>query len=475
MPDRPNIVLVITDSQGWNAVGCGPGPDFAETPNVDALAADGVRFDRTYASAVPCTPSRAGLFTGRHAHDAGAWTNNTRLYKGVETMGQHLRRAGYRTANVGKWHLDGDYFGTGEAAPGYEPDYWYDGQNYREEMGEEFWEWYRAGMDTRVAENPIGEIHERGITREDTWAGNITDRALAFIEDARDDDRPFFLVVNYDEPHEPSLCPPPYCDRYRDRRYPLPDNYETVAELAEHGKPARQVDLAERYASGDIFMNSVEHAPEEDIFRPLYFGCVEFVDAEMGRVFDAVDPAETHVTFTADHGHYLGAHGLDLKHAPMYDEVTNVPHVARGPSLPTGEVSTSLLSHVDVLPTFLDLAGAESPDAVSGQSYLPTAREPARDHREEALVEYHSYGGGDFFPVRCLVDEAGYKLVINLLDTDEFYDLNDDPGELHNRIDAADSEAVRDDLHDRLLATMEATTDRFDGDAWADRPWRDAV
>ncbi|MFB6219155.1 MAG: sulfatase-like hydrolase/transferase, partial [Halobacteriaceae archaeon] len=208
MADRPNIVLAITDSQGWNALGeCGGG--FADTPRIDGLAEDGVRFDRTYATAVPCTPSRAGLFTGKYSHAAGAWANNRRLVKGVETMGEHLRRAGYRTVYVGKWHLDGDYFGVGEAAPGWEPAYWYDGTHYREDIGEELWEWYRSGMDTRVAENDIDEIHERSITREETWAGNITDTALSFLEDA-DDDRPFLLVVSYDEPHSPSMCPPPF-------------------------------------------------------------------------------------------------------------------------------------------------------------------------------------------------------------------------------------------------------------------------
>ncbi|WP_276256575.1 sulfatase-like hydrolase/transferase [Halomontanus rarus] len=474
MADQPNIVLFVTDSQGWNALGeCGEG--VANTPNIDALAEEGVRFDNTYATAVPCTPSRAGLFSGQYCHASGAWTNNLRLYKGVKTMGHHLRREGYRTAYIGKWHLDGDYFGTGEAAPGYDPEFWYDGKDYREDIGEDLWEWYRSGMDTRVAENDIDEIYERDITREDTWAGNITNRVLDFLDAV--DDEPFFLVVSYDEPHEPSLCPPPYCDMYRDEEYPLPDNYESVADLKANDKTERQRELAERYTRGDVLINSLEHAEEEGgLYRPLYFGCSTFVDDEIGRVVDAVDKRfpETVITFTSDHGHYLGAHGIDLKHFPMYDEVTRVPLIVRGPGFAEGAVSTSLTSLIDLLPTYLDVAGADPPADLHGQSFLPTSRDPDRPHRDHALVEYHSYGGGDFYPVRCLVSDDGYKLVVNLLDTDELYDLDESPREVTNRIADDGLSERRDALHDQLLETMAETNDAFHGDDWADRPWQSA-
>lgn len=472
MAGQPNVVLFVTDSQGWNALGeCGEG--FTDTPNIDSLADEGVRFERNYTTAVPCTPSRAGLFSGKYPHASGAWTNGLRYYRGIENVGQHLRRAGYRTAYVGKWHLDGDYFGHGEAAPGYDPDYWYDGRDYRADIGEDLWEWYRSGMETLVAENDIDEIHERDVTREDTWAGNVTDRALAFLESV--DDEPFFLVVSYDEPHEPSLCPPPYCDMYRDERYPLPDNFETVEQLANNGKPERHREWAERYARGDAFMNSLENAEETgSIYRPLYFGCSSFVDDEIGRVVGAVDDEypETVVTFTSDHGHYLGAHGLDLKHFAMYDEVTRVPLIVRGHGLASGETSTSLTSLVDLLPTYLSLAGVEPPSDLHGSGFLETARDPDRPHRDHALIEYHSYGGDDFHPVRCLVSDDGYKLVVNLLDTDEFYDLEETPREVENRIHDPASADRRDELHDCLTETMAETDDAFDGSCWVDRPWR---
>lgn len=477
MTDRPNIVLVTTDSQGWNAVGGEEG--FVETPNINRLADTGVRFDRNYATAPVCGPSRAGIYTGQYPHASGAWTNGLSLHNGIPTMGERLRELGYRTAYVGKWHLDGDYLGDGQAAPGYESAYWYDAQNYREDVSEDLWEWYRSGMETRVSENPIDEIHDREISREDTWAGNITDNALAFLDDAQDDDRPYFLAVNYDEPHEPSLCPPPYCDRYREERYPLPDTYETPDELAVHGKPARQQSFARAYAGGNCFMNSLENAVEDGIYRPLYFGCVEFVDNEMGRVFDAVDD-ETLLAFTADHGHYLGAHGLDLKHFALYDEVTNVPLILRGPSIEASLATDALVSHIDLLPTFLDAAGGLTPAECHGESFLEVAQEPSRHHRDVALIEHNGYGqgrtdGDGFYPIRCLVTDDGYKLCLNLLENDELYDHNADPDELDNCIADEEHADRRDELHDRLLAEMSATDDPFNGQAWADRDWRDVA
>jgi uncharacterized sulfatase len=480
MPPRPNVLLVTTDSQGWNAVGLDD-DGFVETPNLSRLADAGVRFDRAYATSPVCGPSRAGIYTGQYAHASGAWTNGLPLHADVPTAGERLRELGYRTAYVGKWHLDGDYFGDGRAAPGYESEYWYDAQNYREDVGEEFWEWYRSGMETRVSENDVDAIHDRGVTREDTWAGSVTDRALAFLADARDDDRPFFLAVNYDEPHEPSLCPPPYCDRYRGDRYPLPDNHESPAELAAHGKPARQRAFARAYAEGDCFMNSLADAVAAGgISRPLYFGCVEFVDDEIGRLVDAVDPDDTLVAATADHGHYLGAHGLDLKHFAMYDEVINVPLVVRGPSVPAGETADALVSLVDLLPTVLDAAGEADPDGCHGTSFLDVARDPSRDHRDVAMVEHNGYGrgrtdGDGLYPVRCLVAADGTKLCLNLLDRDELYDRDADPGECHNRIDDPARTDGRDALHDRLLAEMSATDDPFHGRAWMDRAWRDVA
>lgn len=475
MAERPNLVLFVTDSQGWNVLG-EVGGGFVETPTLDRMAAEGVTFDGAYCTSPVCTPSRAGLFTGRYPHTAGAWANNVPLGDTVRTMGEYLQRAGYRTAYVGKWHLDGtDYFGTGVPPEGYDPDYWYDGRQYLQDLDPAMRSWWRGGMRNDTAEHDVSEMHEMGVTREDTWAGNVTDRAREFVADAAGEDEPFFLVVSYDEPHEPSVCPPPFCDAYRDEEYPLPDNHETVEDLSD--KPERHREQAAGFAAGDAFLDTLSHDEHDGVYRPLYFGSSTYVDDEIGRVLDALDAeaGETMSVFTTDHGHHLGAHGLDGKGGTMYDEVANVPLIVRAPGLlPEGERTDAVTSHLDLLPTFLDYAGATIPPALDGESARPVLEDPDAAHREAAMVEYHRFGlgGAGFTPIRCLVTDE-YKLVVNLFDADEFYDREADPGEVDNRIDDPDLADARDALHDDLLVEMARTRDPLHAAEWKARPWRE--
>ncbi|MFB6217985.1 MAG: sulfatase-like hydrolase/transferase [Halobacteriaceae archaeon] len=467
---RPNVVVAITDTQGWQAVGCGEG--FVETPRIDELAAEGVRCDEAHITSPVCTPSRAGFFTGRYPHNVGAFANNVPLFDTARTMGDYFAAAGYDVGYVGKWHLDGtDYFGTGNAPDPYPQEYWYDGRNYLEDIEPEERRWWRDAMSERVATYDPEEMHARGVTREDTWAGGVTDRARRFIAEAEE---PYFLVVSYDEPHSPSMCPPPFCDMYEGEPYPLPDNYERPDEMGD--KPTGHVESARQYHAGDAHIDSISGAREQGgIRRDLYFGCVSFVDDEIGRVVDAAAEGgrETVTVFTSDHGHHLGAHGLDGKGGTAYDEVCRVPLVFHAPdSLPAGEVRDGVAAHVDVLPTLLDLAGAERPPILDGRSMRPLLAD-GEAHREMALVEYHGFSGGGagFTPIRAAVTPER-KLVVNLFDTDELYDRGADPGELQNRIDDPAYADERDALHDALVEEMARTRDLFHAPAWKDRPWR---
>jgi uncharacterized sulfatase len=184
------------------------------------------------------------------------------------------------------------------------------------------------------------------------------------------------------------------------------------------------------------------------------------------------------VLFTSDHGHYLGAHGLDLKHGALYDEVVNVPMIVSGPSFASGAVSEALLSHIDVLPTLLDIAGVEPPDQLHGRSFRSPLEHGSDQHRDVALVEHSGYGrgradGDGCYPVRCLVSEDGHKLALNLLETDELYDLDEEPLECTNRITDPSYERVRSRLHDALIEELEATDDPFHSLAWTEREWYD--
>ena len=458
---RPNILLIITDSQGSNVLGSS-GAGHIKTPNIDGLADTGVSFSRAYNTCPLCTPARAGLFCGLYPHNAGAWSNDLPFGTNVPSMGAFFSRIGYEAAYIGKWHLDGtDYFGTGICPDGWNPRYWYDGRNYLEDLSVEERALWRRGLRTSKA------IHEHGITREWTWAGRITDKAGSFIENQRinNPENPWLLVVSYDEPHGPSVCPPPFCDMYEDFAYPLADNAGDSLE----GKPAHHREWAATFT-----------IPEDGLRQRLYFGAGSFVDDEIGRVIDAAranGAEDTIIIYTTDHGHYLGAHGLDGKGPAMYEEVIRVPFIVNGPGVAHGAKSDSLLSQVDVLPTLLDMTGTEAPEILEGVSQTAALADPDKKVRTEILSEFHRFSVTHdswfgFVLIRSLVSQR-YKLTINLDYSDELYDLEGDPGEIHNRINDPALASVRAGLHNKLLSLMDTSRDPFRGPRWAARSWAD--
>jgi uncharacterized sulfatase len=456
---QPNFVLIMTDTQATNVIGAYGHPELG-TPNIDRLAKTGVTFDRAYTTCPLCTPARAGIFTGIYPHSAGAWTNNLPLGDNVITMGQRFRDGGYRTAYVGKWHLDGhDYFGTGLCPDGWDDACWYDGRRYLDELSEEEIHLWRKGLSTPE------DLRAHDVRAEFTWAHRVSDRAIDFLE--RQSDEPFLLVVSYDEPHHPFTCPPEYAEKFVDYAYPVgPAAYDTLED-----KPSHQREWA---AADNV------HLESGCLRFPMYFGCNSFVDSEIGRVIDAVHalaPENMTIIFTSDHGDMLGAHGLTGKGPAMYEEIAHIPLIVEQPdSVGSGTINSTLVSHIDLLPTMLELAGLDVPPIMEGRSIVPLLR-GKEDPEKEIVIEFNRYeieqdSWGGFQPVRCIVSDR-YKLVINLLHTDELYDLEADPAEVTNLIDDPGCADIRDELHDRLLDWMYEKRDPFRGPVWERRAWRD--
>ena len=467
-PSRPNFVVVMTDTQATNVLGCYGHPEL-RTPRIDGLAAQGFAFERAYTTSPLCTPARAALFTGRYPQNCGAWVNGLPLGTSFPHMGQRFRDAGYRTAYTGKWHLDGhDYFGSGRCPDGWDDRYWYDGRRHLDSLSEEERVLWRQGLKSYEA------LKQHDVQPEWCWGHRVSDRAVSFLEQAsRDSAQPFLLVVSYDEPHGPFTCPPEYVEPFLEYEHPLgPQAFDDLSN-----KPSHQQEWAATRERNGQPRRATAH-------MPLYFGCNSFVDQEIGRVIDAVDryaPENTWIVFTSDHGEMMGAHGINSKGATVYQEMANVPLIVRPPRGAAGVRPRAAVSHVDVLPTLLDLARLDVPPALEGASLAPILRGDAGvdpdDPERSVFVVFHRYelpgdGQGGFTPMRAIV-KGDRKLAVHLLDSDELYDLGDDSSELRNRINDPSYAATRDALHDELVDWMYRVRDPFRSPAWERRPWRD--
>jgi len=463
---HPNIVLMMTDTQPTALLGCYSGQE-VQTPCLDGMAAEGVRFDRAYTSCPLCTPARAGIFTGMTPSRAGAFTNSQPLGDNILTMGQRLQSVGYRSAFIGKWHLDAhDYFGNGICPPGWEDGYWYDGKRYLLDLSpEEVTLWRKKLMNPKV-------LKKNNIQSEFTWAHRIADRAERFLKE-QTGSRPFLLVASFDEPHHPWTCPSEYLDRFQEFMLQIgPSAYDDLVNKPDHQK---------EWADGWMGIRE----PTGFCYHPLLFACNSYVDSQIGRIIEAAQKwsrennEETWIIFTSDHGDHLGSHRLSNKGPTGYENNVRIPLIIVPPDgRGAGTVQPSVVSHLDILPTLLELAGQGVPDTMDGVSMLDLIGHETQKENRVAVAEYTRYevghdGFGGLEPLRMLV-RWPWKLVINLHQTDELYNLANDPDELENLIYEASAADERNRLHQELLDWMDDHVDPQRGMPWQRRGWRDA-
>ncbi len=449
------MIFIMTDTQRWDMLGC-YGNKAMVTPCLDRLAGEGVRFEKAYTTQPVCGPARSAIFTGLYPHSNGCIANCIGLESTVKTIGQRLQHEKIHTAYIGKWHLDGgDYFGKGVCPDGWDEKYWYDMRCYLNELSEE----------DRVRSRHPETVWE-SCPEEFTYGYRCSTRAEAFLREHKDED--FFLVVSYDEPHDPCLAPEKFADMYED--YELCDRenfYDPLENKPEHHRLWARQALNEDRTGG--------YRRRE----PLFFGCNSFADEQIGRVLDAWKKyaPDALVMYTSDHGDMLGSHRLEAKGPAVYEEITRIPLIVAGKEVEQkGSVYSYPVSHIDIVPTILDYFGAFVWKMLPGTSMLGILNDRERRLHEEIFMEFgryevaHDYFGG-FQPLRCIFD-GRCKLAVNLLSSDELYDLEKDPQEMENLIEREEYTEIRNRLHDRLLAWMDETRDPMRGYSFRCRPWR---
>ena len=461
---QPNIVFITTDTQGREMVSAYVDRPGVETPNIDKLAESSVVFDNCYVACPLCTPSRGAWYTGRYPNRNGAWGNEMTVGQHVPMLAELLNEQGYDAYHVGKWHLDGaGYNGSGSSDGGFDPEVWYDLSQFYDEVGHEgvnrFGGWSKGFEDIEFC-----------------YGHRVADKAINVLQ--RTHEKPFFLAVEFDEPHGPYICPEPYYGRNsRDNIY-IPPTF--MADMSNKPK------LQQEYAT---YLADLRKTPDTyPGYYPLYYDCNSYVDYEIGRVIEAVEkhcPPDTVIIYTSDHGDHLGAFGLGAKGPTMYDHTTRVPLIIRAPHLTDmSRREYGLVSSVDIPATILDIAGLSitedhrfaSQNGYAWQSLTPILSSELECMRDAVFIEYNRFGKQfeqveGLYPMRCVVTDD-WKLSVNLFDTDELYDRQNDPHEAHNLIDDEHLQAVRVDLHERILSWQKQIHDVFRGPQWGYRAWR---
>ncbi len=427
--NAPNILFIMTDQLRWDFLGCA-GAEFLDTPNIDRLAAAGMRFTNAFTNAPVCAPARIGLATGMRPARIGALDNSSYLPPHLPTYYQRLRDSGYRVGCVGKLDLakpdpyngrDGDrpqvyrwgfthpvecegkmHAGLGDPDAPHGPY-----THYLKSKGQ--LQAFCADYQGRAEKGwVVGASHDSVLPSEDFEDCYIGRRAARWIETIADD-FPWHLFVSFVGPHDPFDPPLEYAEQFR--AAPMPD---AIAKN-RRGKPQWALDRQQDFSAEQLAR-----------IRRQYCALIKLIDDQVGALLDALRKRamlkNTIIIFTSDHGEMLGDHGLFQKQAP-YEASLRIPMILAGPGIEPGRVSDTLIDMMDLNPTICALAGVEAAPNMDARSFVRVLSGAATAHRQEILASLRHF--------TCL-RTAREKYIENANDLTELYDLLKDPAEIHN-------------------------------------------
>lgn len=458
LPERPNIIFIMTDDQTVDQMSCSGNP-ILKTPHIDRLANEGTRFTNCFCTNSLCAPSRASVLTGCYSRLNGITGNAEKkgdrevLNPAIPTFPELLRNAGYHTALIGKYHLQQDPVGFDEwrILPGqglyFDPEFIENGARTK-----------AAGYVTDI----------------------ITDKALDYLG-RRDPAQPFCLVYQHKGPHRPFKPAPRHAHLFDDIEFPYPETFNDdyasrkIARLASDMK--FEISLARDYY--DLPGNLSAEEKKRWIFQRFvkdHYRAVVGIDENLGRVLAYLDTAglmdDTIIFYTSDNGFYLGEHGWYDKRF-MYEPSLRIPLVISHPGIGSpGRVSDEMVLNVDFAPTMLDLAGVPVPEVMHGRSLRPLLEgEKPEDWRESVYYAYYenswelagfsqedlSDPSFQYFTAHRVGPHHGvrtdrYKLIEYYSEGDyrELFDLETDPHEMNNLY----GEPGYEDITRRLMAEL---------------------
>ena len=432
--NKPNVLILFFDDMRFDSFSYRGGP--VPTPNIDALAAQSTRFNMAMTTTGLCSPSRAALFTGRWGHRTGLDDNvelwHSRLTELDPAQGGIIRRAkdaGYYVGYIGKWHLgaNGPQKRGADFVGAFEKD---DKEALRP---------YTPHKDlARVRDYLAGERDANGEkhqyyqtlpgTYEDSITGHKVRSGQEFLRAAAKDNRPFFGVVSFQQPHPPYRVPEPYASMFDPAKVKLPANH-----LAERvNKP-----LSQEYPYWP--WHDVRHMTDTDWreARAHYYGAIAMIDRAVGELIQTAKDEgiydDLHIIFLGDQGSMIGEHGLYDKAAYAYDELMRIPLLVRDPDVAPRTVNrhVSLMDIPATMTEWMDLKPDGPSDGRSLTPLMTKGDDAMSDAEDKAIYAYEWYNGA-WFGLRA-IRTKNHKYVWNPGDRhDELYDLKNDPGEVTN-------------------------------------------
>lgn len=455
---RPNVVFILVDDLRWDALGC-MGSPFLQTPNIDRIAREGALFENAFTTISLCSPSRAGFLTGTYSHINGVKRNEgTDPNPAIPNMGHLLRQAGYETAFIGKWHMKKG----AEPRPGF--DYWlsFDGQG--------------TYTDPELNENGT-EFKKQGYTTD-----LLTDYATEWLN--KPHAKPFLLYLSHKAVHEDFVPAERHRKLYLDAQLSEPPNWKDTLE----GKPEWQ---RAAWVWGNFHKDWIANKdqPVPDSLPPpdwnsaltgarlTYFQTLAAVDDGVGRIFQTLETLgeldNTIVVFASDNGFRLpGAARIRSDKRTAHEESMRIPFLVRYPRLAKPGIKIDqMVLNIDLLPTLLDLTGAQIPPGIQGQSFKPLLEGRSVAWRKSFLYEYFMEGWVPGIPSVYAVRTDHWKYMVypdiknrtrpelygTLKDTDELYDLEKDPNELHNLAENPEYKLQLQHMQKELEQLMPAT------------------
>lgn len=452
---RPNVVVILTDDQRADCIGCADRPYLGiRTPNLDRIAAEGARFRNAFVTTSLCSPSRASMLSGLYGHTHRIINNFTDFPADLPSYPRQLKAAGYETAYIGKFHMGED---KDAPRPGF--DYWisHSGQG-------------KYDVNTF-------NINGKTVRKEGYYTRVVTEMAVEWLR--REHDRPFMLILGHKAPHGPFVPEPKHKHAFDDR----PVGYPASAfDLA--GKPdwieARLDTWHGIYGPLYEFRKDFPDRSEAGVdrfgdFVRSYLGTILSVDDSVGAVYAALRQTgrldDTLLVFVSDNGFLLGEHGMIDKRT-MHEESIRIPLIARWPArIKPGTVIDEMVLNVDLAPSIVDLCEAPALPKVHGRSVAPLLAGETAGWRKSWFYEYNYEKQFPYTPNVRGVRTAEWKYS-HCPHGDgqpdrhkaELYNLKSDPGERHNLIDDPGSTAqlvrLKAEL-ERLMVETEALPDRM--------------